>query len=301
MFTETRKPTVIADTELSQFIFDKKSQNLAPKTIEFYKDKLTRFKNWYLTEVGFLGSFEAVSSSDIRSFMEYLQNKGHTMGGIHAYYRCLKTFFNFIELEYEPENNWSNPIKKIKTPKVPVVAIEGIELEEVEKLISSCPDTVVGTRDRCIISLLASTGVRSSELLRMNIEDILMEDSSILIRESKAKRPRSVFFGATARKYLRKHLKNLHSDKGALFISTRETRLQQPGLRQILRRACDRVGIEEQSPHDFRRFFALESLKKGLDLVTLSRLMGHAGLHVLQRYLAQTKGDLSNKYISPLD
>ena len=78
-------------------------------------------------------------------------------------------------------------------------------------------------------------------------------------------------------------------------------RLSYAGLRQVVRRICKKANLPEQSLHDFRRTFALELLKKGVDIFTISRLMGHTSLQVLSRYLRQTKGDLGDSYKSIMD
>jgi len=72
-------------------------------------------------------------------------------------------------------------------------------------------------------------------------------------------------------------------------------------LREILRRSSLKAGIETPSPHDFRRAFCLECLRKGIDLLTISRLMGHTSLALIARYAKQVKGDLGEKYKSIID
>lgn len=301
-FIPKKSTAVLPDSELASFLWDRKSQNFSPRTIKFYQEKLYPFRDWCIKEFDEFKSFQQITPFEIRKFLEYLNETNHTPGGILAYFRAIKTFLLWFEAEYEPEN-WQNPIRKIKTPRVPVAPIIGVSYEQVQMLIADCDETTpIGLRDKAIFCILAECGVRSSELIRLNVSDVDTSDNSLLIRESKSKRPRSVFYGQTTRRVLRKHIKvNCDNPNGALFTSTRETRVKLSGLRQILRRHCIRVGIPEQSPHDFRRFFALQSLNKGVDLVTLSRLMGHNGLQVLSRYLAQTKGDLGNSYKSILD
>lgn len=282
---------------VDEFINDRRSQNIASSTIQFYKKKLSEFERYCLLfGITFV---EEITTDLIRSFLLHLQEKGHNSGGVHTYYRSIKAFLNFYESEFEPEN-WKNPINKVKSPRVIQEPIEGIGIENVNKLIGVCDSSPIGIRNKTILLLLLETGVRANELLQINIEDVNLIDSSIIIRQGKGRKPRSVFFGSTAKRILRKYLRNLPI-RGALFLTREGDRLKYGGLREIIRRLSLKAGIPEQSIHDFRRTFALESLRKGVDPFTISRLMGHTSLQVLSRYLRQTKGDLGGSYKSIID
>ncbi|MFZ3080729.1 MAG: site-specific integrase [Bellilinea sp.] len=282
---------------ITEFLNDRQAQNLSKNTLSYYNFGLLEFDN-YCNQWGVFQVIE-ITPDLIRAFLLHLQDKGHSSGGVHSYYRTIRAFLYFIENEYEPEN-WKNPIKKVKSPKVIVEPIEGVSMEYFQKLVDTCDSTVLGIRDKAILYTLLETGVRAQELLSINVGDIDFTDSSILIRQGKGRKPRSVFFGFTARKCLRKHLRNL-PDKSPAFTTLEGLRLSYTGLRQVVRRLCKKAGIPEQSLHDFRRTFALESLKKGVDIFTISRLMGHTSLQVLSRYLRQTKGDLGESYKSIID
>ncbi len=282
---------------IDEFENDRRSQNLTKKSIQFYRERLIEFER-YCNLFG-IYLVEEITPDLIRSFLLHLQEKGHNSGGVHTYYRSIKAFLNFYENEIEPEN-WKNPIKKVKSPKVIQEPIEGIGIDTVNKLIAVCDSSPIGIRNKTILLILLETGVRANELLQINIEDINLIDSSILIRQGKGRKPRTVFFGSTAKKVLRKYLRNL-PNKGALFISIGGDRLKYSGLRQLIRRLSQKANLPEQSLHDFRRTFALECLRNGVDPFTISRLMGHTSLQVLSRYLRQTKADLGESYKSIID
>lgn len=283
---------------LTYFLKDKRAQNLSPNSIHWYEEKLKVFesfcKEYKVHEV------EDITPVFIREYLLYLKEKGHNEGGVHGYYRALKAFLIFFENEFEPED-FKNPIKKVKAPKVSVEPIEGISLEVFHKLVDLCDKkTFTGVRDKTILLVLLETGVRASELLNMNIEDVDFSDSSILVRMGKGRKPRTVFMGQSVRRQIRKYSRYL-PETGALFVSSQGNRLAYGGLRQVVRRLCNRAGVPEVGIHDFRRTFALQSLRRGVDLVTLSRLMGHTSLQVLSRYLKQTTGDLGVSFRSIID
>jgi len=291
----------LSDLQMSifEFLTDRKSQNLSKKSIQFYKEKLLAFEQF--CRLNGVNQVLNITPDLIRLFILDLQETGHTGGGVHTYYRSIRAFLNFYSNEHEPES-WKNPINKVKSPKVEIEPIEGISIEAVTKLIDACDKySFMGQRNRTILLLLLETGVRAQELLSINIEDIDFTDSSILIRQGKGRKPRSVFMGNSARRQLRKYIKSLKRDTGVLFINKDGERLKYGGLREVIRRLSVIAGIPEQGIHNFRRTFAIEQLRRGVDVYTISKLMGHTSLQVLSRYLKQTKSDLQTSYKSIFD
>lgn len=281
------------------FLQDRKAQNLSKRSIEWYEYKLQGFLNFCSDNQ--IKEPEEITPQFLRSYLLYLQDKGHNDGGVRSYYRAIKAFLNFYELEFEPDN-WKNPIKKIKPPKEVIEPIEGIGKDTVNELISLCKKgSFNGERDRTILMVLLETGVRASELLQLNIEDIDFSDSSILVKLGKGRKPRSVFIGQLVRRQIRRYLKFRNDSNPALFISNLGIRLTYPALREIVRRLSIRAGIPEPGIHSFRRTFALEMLRRKVDIQTIARLMGHSSLQVISRYLRQTKGDLGDSFKSIMD
>lgn len=113
----------------------------------------------------------------------------------------------------------------------------------------------------------------------------------IHIRQGKGGKPRYVFLGKKSRKAMRAYLKHRTEDNPALWVTDEGERLTYSGLRQIMRRRSERAGVDTPGLHDFRRFFALQCLRNGMDIFTLQKLMGHTDIQVLRRYLAQTNQD----------
>ena len=285
-------------SSISEFLNERKAQNLSQNTVVFYRKRLVEFERW-CSQQGVIDTLD-LTPEMLRTFLLHLQAKGHNDGGIHSYYRTLKTFLLFYETEYEPDN-WKNPIRKVKSPRVVVEPLEGVGTETVHQLISLCDKTTFnGERDRTILQVLLETGVRASELLRLNVEDIDFNDSSILVRMGKGRKPRNVFTGQTVRRQLRRYLRYL-PERGALFTTNQGERLKYSGLRQIVRRLCIRAGIPEVGIHDLRRTFALELLRKNVDIQTIARLLGHTSLQVVSRYLKQNKVDLGHSFKSIMD
>jgi integrase/recombinase XerD len=281
------------------FLNDRKAQNLSNGTIEFYKKKLAEFyKFCTLNEIS---EVENITPDLLRRFFIELKEKKHSEGGIHCYFRACKTLLIWYESEYEPDH-WKNPIRKIKPPKITIEPLEGVSKSDFDSLLKVCEKgTFFGERNKSLLLILLETGIRASELCSIQIEDISFFDNSILIRSGKGRKPRFVFIGKTVRKQIRCFLKIIKAEKGFLFTTKTGKKLSYFTLREIVRRLSKKAMIKEPGIHDFRRSFCLESLRNHVDLVSLSRLMGHKDLTLLTRYSNQNNQDLGTAYKSVVD
>lgn len=288
------------------FILDRKIQNMSPGTIHFYKSKLKLFHEY--REIIVIDHISQITPNIIRNYLIYLNEKGHNPGGTHACYRVLKTFLLWWERETEPEG-WKNPIHKVKAPRLAVKPLEPVSITQVKALIQTCnTQDFYDLRDKAIFLFLLDTGARAAETCEVNLEDIDLQNGSVLIRSGKGRKPRTVFLGKKSKRALRVYIKsrvkpNKLNPDSALWVTQKESRLTYWGLNQILRRRAKKINIEKPSPHDFRRAFALNFLRNGGDIYSLQHLMGHADLQVLRRYLAQTTDDLqiAHHNFSPVD
>lgn len=247
-----------------------------------------------------------VSPTFIRQFLLYLEESGHNPGGRHAIFRVLRAFFLWYEDEVEPAG-WSNPIHKVKVPKLPTEPLEPISIDNVSRMIKACGrGKFAGDRDAAILLCLLDAGARANEFLEIDLDDINQARGDILIRQGKGSKPRQVYLGKQSRRALRKYLKHRKDANSALWIILPRfgsERLKYDGLRSVLTRRASELNNVVPSPHDFRRAFALTMLRNGTDLYTLAKLMGHEGIAVLQRYLKQTYQDTeaAHKRAGPVD
>ncbi|MCD4673813.1 MAG: phage integrase N-terminal SAM-like domain-containing protein [Anaerolineaceae bacterium] len=113
------------------FFVDRRAQAVSQGTITFYQKKLKRFITF--CESRAVTQIPELTPNDIRLYLLQLQEEGHNPGGVHAYYRALRAFLLWYEDEFEPEN-WKNPIRKVKAPRVPIEPLDPVELSTVKKL-----------------------------------------------------------------------------------------------------------------------------------------------------------------------
>jgi integrase/recombinase XerD len=304
--TDTQRTTQIDDyieVWSEAFIIDRRAGGLAAGTVRFYIQKLKTFCDY--CEGQAVTRISQITPAFIREYLLFLE-QGHNPGGIHACYRVLKTFLFWWEAEVEPDN-WRNPIRKVKAPRVAEEPIEGVSLETVMALVKKCnTGTFAGDRDRALLLALFDTGARASEFLAINLEDVNQATGEILIRKGKGSKPRYVFLGKQSRRALRRYLKYRTDNYAPLWVSHPRygiSRLAYDGLRSIIVRRSREARVEQPALHDFRRGFALAMLRAGVDLYTLSKLMGHEGIAVLSRYLKLTDQDVreAHRRASPVD
>lgn len=286
------KPGSPSDTladELAAFLVDRQAQRLSPRTITFYRQELGYFAK-YLRSVE-IHSAQQVTPDHIR---QWLLKLGETRnpGGLHCNYRPVKTFLRWAWAEYELDG--ACPIQRVKPPKLPNELLEPVTMETLSALLSVCGTDLLDLRNRAMLLFLLDTGVRAGELCGLSFGDANMAAGSAMVKKGKGGKSRIVYFGSQTRRAMLRYLrKRGHAEEGEpLFESASGGHFTPAGLRTLVRRISARAGVAPPSLHSFRRAFALMSLRNGADVYSLQRLMGHAGLTVLRRYLAQTEEDL---------
>jgi len=280
--------------EIFTFLVARKGQKLSNRTIDFYKDMLDEFCDY--CEAHGARLIGDVTADLIRDFMVKLCET-HNSGGVHCYYRCIRAFLNWYELE--TDNTIPNPIKKVKAPKVNTAPIQGVPVADVNAMILTCEKSFLDLRDKAILRSLLDTGLRAAEFCNLTVADINLETGVVEVIAGKGGKDRTVFLTDTARtdiiRYMRRRkTKEAHEP---LWITNTDKGLTPSGLTQLIERRAVMAHLREiPSPHDFRRTFALESLRRGCDLIRLMKLMGHSSTQVLQRYLALQVEDLQDAY-----
>jgi len=287
-------------SELVDIFITGKKVEVKNNTVLVYKVKLNIFLAW--CERNGIVTLDNLTVQVLREFLMWLREANHNPGGVHLVYRCIKHCLLWFEGEYEPLN-WKNPIRKVKLPKIEVQLLDPVTVETIQKLLNNIGFDEFLYRDTAIILSLFDSGARATEFISLNIEDFNILTGAVLIKHGKMGKSRTIFLGRKARKAIRKYLLEREDNDNALWVSKYKRRLTVMGLRQIIRRAANRAGIKEPGLHSFRRGFALNCLRQGMDVYSLQKLMGHADLQILQRYLKQDDSDIREAHskFSPVD
>ena len=146
-------------------------------------------------------------------------------------------------------------------------------------------------RDKALLAFLLDCGGRASEVLSLDLTDVDLNTGTAALRKGKGGKSRVLYFSAFTSRLLAKYMRLLVGP-GALWRTDEGSRLAYAGLRAVLCKRARMAGIDVPGAHAFRRAFALLSLKAGVDVLTLSRLLGHTNLATVARYVRQSTQDL---------
>lgn len=300
------KPTAVLDdytgTWLEGFITDRRARGMSSGTIAFYIDKLRLFVKFADGQA--IKAVPQITAAVVRDYMLWLEERGHNAGGRHCAFRALRTFVYWWADETEPEG-WSNPFKKVSPPRIAQEPLPGVDLRTVAGMVGVCErGTFAGDRDRAIILCLLDSGARAREFTALNLENVNQATGEVFISKGKMGKSRYTYLGRTARRALRKYLKHRQDNINALWVTLYDTeRLDYQGLRFVVKRRAKQAGVPCPGIHDFRRACALQLLRSGADVYSISRILGHADITMLRRYLALADADAQAAHAqhSPVD
>lgn len=268
------------------FMLDNRARRFTPKTLEFYRCQLQPFFAWCAQRDA--ARVEGVTPTLIRSYLVSLQERGLKDTSINSAARAIRAFLNFCVRE---ELIVRSPMRKVAMPRIDRRILPALSVEEVDRLLAACRKP----RDRAIVLFLLDTGVRSAEFVNLNAGDVDLASGEVRIRQGKGRKDRVTYMGLQSRKELHKCLtrRGALDPAEALWVNASTgARLTQSGLNQLLGRLGRRAGVAKCNPHSFRRTFALWSLRNGMNIYALARLMGHSDISILTRYLALVDQDL---------
>jgi len=275
---------------IQEFGFDCKIRKLSPKTIENYQKQLTYLQR-YLADEHNTTLIEAVRSIHIKQFLAMMDEKGRKPQYINDLLKVFKTFFNYCEKEGHIKTSPAASIRNMKQPKVVIMTFSENEILGLLNHFSG--RDFISIRNKTIIALLFDTGMRLAEVINLRSEQI--HDEYILVH-GKGNKERLVPVSPILAKQLLRYrtvrdsyFEDKRFPEGFVFVSNRGKQLTPEVIGMFLKQAAKEVGVNPQvrvSPHTCRHTFAHLQLKNGLDLYSLSRLMGHENVAITQRYLA---------------
>jgi integrase/recombinase XerC len=256
-------------------------RNYSPHTLRNYLsdiEELTNFTNGK--------SPGSLSHLDIRHFLAELKKRGCSKSTVVRKLSAIRSFLKYL---FKEKHIKTNPAESIFTPKLDKHLPEFLDTKKITALITSPSlDDILGLRDRAILEVLYSTGIRVSELVGINQADIDLIAGVIKVR-GKGKRERIALLGKEAQNSIRNYIKeckNMYPKmQGALFLNKRGKRITDRSIRRIVDKYVSKCSIEKKiSPHSIRHSFATHLLNNGADLRSVQELLGHKNLSTTQIY-----------------
>jgi site-specific recombinase XerD len=277
-------------TALELFQLENRTRRYSPTTIDFYRKRLQPFTAWCLERGA--TRLQDMTPRLLRVYLVALQERGLAAHTVHGYARALRTWFNFCVNE---ELIDKSPMAKVAMPRLPKKILPALEVAEVQRLLSACENE----RDKAAVLFLLDTGVRASEFARLNGADIDLALGTVQIRQGKGGKDRTAYIGVQTRKQLARYYLDVGrpAPNGPVWRSLKTgERLTTHGLRGLLLRLKGATGVPHCTPHTFRRTFALWSLRSGMSIYHLQRLMGHEDIDVLRHYLDLAEHDAAGAH-----
>ena len=258
---------------LEAFLAAKKVEGCSDKSLRYYYSTIDNM----LTNVG--KTAKHITTDDLRQYLDaYQKSSKASKVTIDNIRRILSSFFSWLE---EENHILKSPVRRIHKVKTGKTVKETYTDEALEIMRDSCETD----RDLAMIDLLASTGMRVGEMVKLNRTDIDFQERECIVF-GKGDKERRVYFDARTKIHLMRYLESRNDSNPALFVSLQSphNRLQISGVEVRLRVLGRKLGITKVHPHKFRRTLATMAIDKGMPIEQVQRLLGHQSIDTTLQY-----------------
>ena len=290
-------PEIGLSEALDIFHTANRARQLTPATLRYYQKTLGLFIRWAAAHD--TRRADQVTPALIRRYLVESADAGRASHTVHKYARALRTWFTFLAREELIERS---PMQAVVMPRVETKLPTSFTQSEAAAILKACTTD----RDKTICMVLLDTGLRASELCAVNVGDVDIRAGTILVRKGKGRKERTVFIGAKTGRQVARLLGQMGrpAPTAPLVVSTSSGyRLTYSGLGHMMTRLREQTGVAHLSAHTFRRTFAIWSLRSGMSIYHLQRLLGHADIGTLKHYLGLIEADLQTAHAEhgPID
>ena len=257
----------------------------SPVTVSAYRWTLARFIS-AMEEDGAPAEAGAINREHLYGYLGRFTT--YSPDTRHRYFREVRCFFNWlVDSGYLAES----PFRGMKNIRVPERVVRPYTPSEISRLIEACDASDIGLRDRAMVVTLLDTGLRCSELVKLDLSDLGMSSLRIRVRFGKGSKQRVVPFASMCRESLADYLEVRGDGPGPLFLASDNHRhllpgkhLQPNGLKQMLRRLGRKTGIKKVHAHRFRHTFATWAIENDAREIDVQYLLGHSTSDMVRRY-----------------
>lgn len=275
-------------------------KGLSVNTQTAYRSDLQKFVNYLRSERCGVNRWEDINKKDIVNFLAGEMDEGVANSTVARRFSSIKGLYKFLVGEGFIE---LNPTTDLETPKIRRKLPQVLSIEEVDKLMEQ-PDVLLplGLRDRAMLELMYGTGVRVSELLSLQLEDINMM-AGFLRCLGKGRKERIIPVNQTSISWVERYLARSRNfllrrnQERTLFLNAHGRKLSRQGYFKILAQYGEKSGITKViTPHTLRHSFATHLLENGADLRAVQEMLGHADISTTQIYTHLSKSRLREVY-----
>lgn len=285
------------EKQIKNFLeFLETEKKVSKNTLQSYERDILQF-NKYLNEQKL--NYSKIDKEDIIEYLDHLQEIGKKTSSIS---RSLASIRSFYQYEVRAKKVKLNPTEGIQAPKVEKHAPSILSSQEVELLLEQPKDVdLKGTRDKAMLEFAYATGMRVTEMISLNVEDVNLEAATVVCKT--ATKQRVIPLGSLSMKALKEYIEEarpiLVRDEGenALFVNINGRRLTRQGFWKIVKYYKEQAHItKEITPHVLRHSFATHLLQNGADLKSIQTMLGHSDISSTQVYMQFQDDSIKNIY-----
>ena len=254
------------------------------RTVQSYDETLHQFQG-AVRELGLPGSIEAFGPAHVYLFMGWVQGRGVSAGTQHRRQREVNAFFSWCRrMDYVEEN----PFMRVPMVRREQKVVQPFSKDDLTTLLAACnPKTYVGSRMRAMILFLLDTGVRSSELVSIELCDVLFEEGRVRVLNGKGRKQRWTAISEVALAALRTYLDDFRGwSEGHLFQTFDGRPLRNHHMNVMFTRHGVRAGVSQVNPHRFRHTFATWAIRVNARELDVQYSLGHSSPMMVRRYSA---------------
>jgi len=277
--------------------FLERDKRLSFNTLQSYRRDIEQYFS-YLQEIN-LQNISNSNKTTVIAYLLYLQKKGRATSTISRNLASIRSFYQYISKNKLIDHD---PTAELESPKVEKKLPQILSPEEVELLLEQpqCVD-LKGYRDKAMLELLYATGIRVSELIQLDLQDVNIDMA--YIRCNKGTRERMIPIGSMAINALKEYLSKArpmlvqNDEEKALFVNINGKRLTRQGFWKIIKQYKNKAKINKDiTPHTLRHSFAAHLLENGADLRSIQEMLGHSDISSTQIYAQIAKNRIKEIY-----
>ena len=285
------------EKHIKQFLdFLQNEKKLSNNTLQSYNRDINQYKE-YLEKNNI--NYLKVDNEQINTYMKYLQDIGKKTSTISRNLASIRSFYQYLirikKIKHDPTENIQSPKVEKRVPSV-------LTSQEVELLLDQPKDVdLKGTRDKAMLEVAYATGMRVTEIISLNVEDVHLEEGYVTCKN--VGKQRNIPLGSISIKALKEYIDEARpimikdENETALFVNVNGKRLTRQGFWKIVKYYKEQAHITKDiTPHVLRHSFATHLLQNGADLKAIQTMLGHSDISSTQVYMQFQDSGLKNIY-----
>ena len=285
------------EKQIKNFLeFLENEKKVSKNTLQSYERDILQFES-YLNEEKL--NYAKITDEDIKEYLNHLQGIGKKTSSIS---RSLASIRSFYQYETRVKKVKINPTEGVQAPKVEKHAPCILSSQEVELLLDQPKDVdLKGTRDKAMLEFAYATGMRVTEMISLNVEDVNIDAATVVCKTGT--KQRTIPLGSLSLKALKEYIEDARpilvrdDEEKALFVNINGRRLTRQGFWKIVKYYNEQAHITKDiTPHVLRHSFATHLLQNGADLKSIQTMLGHSDISSTQVYMQFQDDSIKNIY-----